>query len=236
LRPTKETDQRVREALPERAPSDRCPSEERWVDLLLGDLEAGQAEALRTHLESCAACAKAAGEAQKFLAVFSDQNVAPARFGARRWALLVAAATVVMVFGVVLTSRRQPVVSLSAVERFAAAIEVPLPEGALADPVESELVYREGDIGGRSASLAGALVPYRERRYAEACAALADHASRYFADRETRYLAAVACVEAGALDRADALLASLAATAGERRDDAHELLVGLRRARSEDGP
>jgi hypothetical protein len=209
-----------------------CPEPERWIELLAGRLDATEAERLRRHLEGCPSCAATARDARQFLVAMGelpDSSVArPAR------PLLVAAAAAVALIGTVVvlktTGERKP--ALDPVAELAAALEVAAPPVTETGSVESELVFRgEGD-SERASSLEAALAPYRKRDFARACAALDLHARHFSGDREARYLGAVACLKGGAVDRAEGMLAALAASPGDRRDDARGLLERLRQARA----
>jgi len=227
-------DELLRQTLRARDERAQCPPEGVWLDLVEGRIEGAEAEALRTHLTACATCAGTARDAHRFAAAFAGAERRSTRPAWLPRALAAAAVLAVAVAALVLLSGRTGTPRSRAVERLAASLDVPAPEPEATAPSDAELAYRGAAPDELAASLDAALAPYRERRYAPACAAPAAHARRFPADRTGRYYAAVACLEAGELERADELLAGLAANAGERRDEAHQLLERLRRARDED--
>jgi hypothetical protein len=216
-----------------------CPEEERWVELLTGRLAAAEEERLRQHLEVCPLCAATARDARLFLVAVGE--LAEGRLGldrrqrVRLLGFAAAVALAVVGTGVLLKTGvgRRP--APDPVARLAASLEVPAPPAVEDGSVADELVFRDGEDGGRASSLAAALVPYRNRDYVLACGALALHGKRFADGREARYLAAVACLKSGEADRADALLSALAAAPGDRRDDARSLLDRLRQARGGPG-
>jgi hypothetical protein len=209
-----------------------CPEAERWIELLRGRLDAAEEELLRQHLEGCPACAATARDAHQFLVALGE--LAPSRRSARRpWALGVAAALALVAVGTAVRLRTAEWRRLAAdpVAALAAELNVPAPPVPEPSSVDSELVFR-GEEDERARSLAAALVPYRQASFTRACTALAAHGGRFPTDREARYLAAVACLKAGDADHADALLAGLSGSAGDRRADAGALLGRLRQARA----
>lgn len=230
-------DRAVRQALADERPRSVCPAEERWVALALGEVAAPEAGALHDHLEACARCATSARDARRFLAAMELLPSSAGRSIARHSLALASAAALVGVGLLVLLdaggrgSERQ---THRAVERLVAELTIAAPAPAARGGVEEELVYRGPGAGERAAALEQALVPYRESRFRDACAGLIEHGRRFPADREGRFFAAVACLEAGDLERADELLAELAASVGDRRDEALALRARLRRAREED--
>jgi len=206
-----------------------CPSEALWVELLQGDLEDTAAEALRAHLVDCPKCATTARDARRFLAAIGPAGRRTRRLSDRR-VLVVAAAGVLVAFGLGFFLVRAERAADAAVERLIAELEVALPQGGAPGSLGSELVFRGG--GGEPGNeRSKALQAYRERRWETACTALDREGRSPPDERELRFFAAVACLKAGELDRADGLLASLAAVEGGRRDAAREMLDELRRAR-----
>ncbi len=237
MRSDRALDQNLRTVLGRGDPGAGCPMAESWIELLQGELPSERAEELRGHLEICSECAGVAAQARRFLIAMGELAERPARGAALRGGLGLAAALAVLAIGLLYLfggERRTP---LGAVERLAAALEVAAPPAPSAATDRAGLIYRgtAGESPG-AAALAGALAPYRERRFADACVALTKHGGEFPEDREARFLAAVACLKAGELDRADTLLASLAAVVGDRQQDARSLLESLRRARREDDP
>jgi hypothetical protein len=229
-------DPELRRLLRDRAPRGErpdCPRAERWIALLSGEVAADEAERLRRHLGECAACAATAADARRFLLAMGGARTAPtlARPGRR---VLGALAATVAIAGVAWLIRDAPWRSApDPIAELLATLEPPAaPEG---EATPGGPVFRGAESSAASRSLAAALEPYRDRRFAAACDALADHGRRFPADREARFLAAVACLEARELDRAEGLLASLAAVAGDRRDDARRLLDRLHAARRDAG-
>ena len=225
-----------------RAPRDAdCPADERWLALVAGELDAGGAEALRQHLEGCASCAATAAEARKFrLAIGarspwspwstrSTWSTADTRRRGIRWAVgfaalvALAAAPWLLRFG-------SPHFEPGAIHELVTALEVS-PPPSRDEPGGSDLVFRAGADSAAARAFAAALGSYRDRRWTAACRTLGEHGQRFPEEREARFLAAVACLKAGELDRSEALLAALAAVAGDRRDDARALLDRLRTAR-----
>ncbi|MEK7315274.1 MAG: hypothetical protein AAB011_03770 [Candidatus Eisenbacteria bacterium] len=211
-------------------PAGPCPPETIWIALLSGELEAPATEALRGHLARCAACVETATDARLFL-----DSVAPPRAhrspAARfRVAGAIAAGLIALVASVLLLQRAPPSPERALAE-LVAALDVPAPAIGPFDAGDSELAYRGGEPGAADRSLASAVLPYRERRWGDACSALAEHGRQFPRQREARYLGAVACLKAGETARAEAMLASLAAVSGERREEARALLERLQRAR-----
>ncbi len=235
MRPDDDLDEALRDVLRATAQkSSECPPEAGWLDLLQGKLEAEPAEALRRHLAECPDCAATARDARRFLAALGEPIGQEARAPGRRW-LALAAAVALMAAGLGLWSARVERRADDPVARLIAELETTVPAGPLAEAGEPDLTYR--GVESDSAQLrAAALKAYRERRWSTACEAL-ERAGRGSSDeRELRFLAAVSCLRAGDLDRADALLASLAAREGDRHEAARELLSRLRRARSAGEP
>jgi TolA-binding protein len=222
--------------LPAAARRQPCPEEERWIELLTGRLDAAEQERLRQHLEECPSCAATARDARQFL-VAMGELADPRRVTQRSRLLVLAAAVALAVVGTAVLLKtgvgRRP--APDPVAELAATLDVAAPAEADAGSVDSELVFRGEGGSERVSSFAAALAPYRSRDYPSACAALALHGRRFPEDREARYLGAVACLKAGKVDRAEALLAALAAAPGDRRDDARSLLGRLRRARGGPG-
>lgn len=224
---------RLREVLvPENARLD-CPPAERWLDLLSGSVEDAEADRLRGHLADCRGCAKVARDARRFLLAMDEPiaRVREHRVLALRWT---AAAAVALGVGSVLLLGLPERTRAGAVARLATDVDIAAPVLSPPGAADQDLVFRGGGVLERIASLDAALVPYRGSAFGAACAALREHARRFPADREGRFFAAVACLEAGELEPADELLASLAVSSGERSDEARELLGRLRRARTED--
>jgi hypothetical protein len=213
-----------------------CPEEERWVELLTGRLDATEEERLRQHLEDCPSCAATARDARQFLVAMGELAESP-RAGRRSLVLGLAAAVVLAVVGTAVLLKsgvgRKP--APDPVAELAASLEVAAPAEPDPGSIDAELTFRGAGDGERARSLAAALGPYRSRDYGTACSALAIHGHRFSQDREARYLGAVACLKAGKVDRAEALLAALAASPGDRRDDARSLLGRLRGARGSPG-
>lgn len=215
-----------------RAPRDAdCPPAERWLALVDGELASAEAEELRRHLEGCAACAALAADAARFLQAMSSPTPLASRLRFKWSAVVAAAAVAVLAVAVGLTWIRVARTAVDPVATFVAGIELPAIPAVGGGMHGDELVYRSAGTGTAQQSLEAALPAYRGREFAAACIALVDHARRFPADREARFLAAVSCLKARELDQAEALLASLAAVAGERRDDARALLERLRAAR-----
>ena len=212
-----------------------CPEEERWVELLTGRLDAAEEEQLRRHLEDCPSCAATARDAGQFL-VAMGELAAPVRARRRSLAVGLAAGVALVVVGTAMLLKtgvgRRP--APDPVAELAASVEVAAPAEPDPGSIDAELTFRGAGDGERARSLAAALAPYRSRDYGSACAALAIHGHRFSEDREARYLGAVACLKAGKVDRAEALLAALAASPGDRHDDARSLLGRVSRAR--EGP
>lgn len=216
----------------ERADAD-CPAAERWLDLLAGRIAGDEAERFRRHLADCSRCTAAALDARRFLIAFEQPIARAAERRPIRWRIAAAAALVAGIVGLLVFFGDEERAPAGAVERVIAELDLPAPDLAGGGASDPDLVYR-GGASERGASLDEALAPYRAHRFGDACIALDEHARRFPADREGRYFAAVACLEAGELERADERLAALAASAGERREEARELLARLRRARAGD--
>lgn len=214
--------------------SSACPPDERWLALSAGELAAEEAETLRRHLGDCAACAGVAADAQRFLRAMDAPRPAAQRVRLQRWVIAAGAAAAAAAVIATAVGLGWPAVSRRApdpVADFVAELEPPALPAAGGDATADELVYRGSESSTAQSSRDAALTPYRVREYAAACRALAEHGQRFPADREARYLGAVACLKAGEVDRGEGALASLAAVAGERREDARALLEGLRSAR-----
>lgn len=232
------SDVELRSLLRRLPPSRDCPPEERWLELAAGELAVGEVEVLRSHLADCAACTAAAADARRFHLAMAPPEPARPRARFRRWAVgAAAAAAAVAVIATAVGLARRPVARAAAdpVAAFVEVLEPPALPASGGDPVADELLYRGDTSPAARHSLAAALTPYRVRDFAAACRTLAAHGERFPADREARYLAAMACLKTGELDRGEALLASLAASAGERRDDARQVLERLQRARRDGG-
>jgi hypothetical protein len=227
------SDRELGEALRAREEHAGCPSEERWLDLLAGRIGGAEADRLRQHLADCSRCTEAARDARRFLIAFEQPIARAAERWPIRWRIAAAAALAAGIVGLLLFFGDRERAPAGAVERLIAEIDLPAHDLAGGGAGEPDLVYR-GGASERGASLDEALAPYRARRFGDACTALDEHARRFPADREGRYFAGVACLEAGELERADERLAALAASAGERREEARELLARLRRARAGD--
>ncbi|MFN7941975.1 MAG: hypothetical protein U0X73_10255 [Thermoanaerobaculia bacterium] len=212
-----------------RADDPDCPREERWIALAAGEAAADEADLLRRHLEGCAACAATAADARRFLLAMGSTRPAPtfARSGRRVLIALAASLAIAGIAWLIGDPRWRP--APDPIAELVATLE--LPAAPESESTAGGVTLRGAEISAASRSLAAALVAYRDRRFAAACDGLADHGRRFPADREARFLAAVSCLEARELDRAEALLASLAAVAGDRRDDSRRLLDRLRAAR-----
>lgn len=215
-----------------RAPREAdCPPAERWLALVAGELHGDESEGLRHHLEGCAACAAVAADASRFLRAMDSPTPLAPRLRFQWQAIVAAAAVAALAVAIGWTWRAVARSAADPVASFVAGLELPAIPAGGGEMHGDGLIYRSTGTSTAQQSLEAALAPFRGREFAAACSALAEHVRRFPADREARFLAAVACVKARELDRAEALLASLAAVAGERRDDARELLERLRAAR-----
>ncbi len=224
----------LREALSTADPRSDCPEEAVWLELVAGRVGGVPAERLREHLAHCADCAAVAGDARRFQIAFEDPGARAASHRRRLLGLSAVAAVLLATLALVFVATRSERPAGQAVERLLAELDLPAPDVAGAGSIDRDLVYRSGDPTERAGSREAALAPYREGRFGDACTALVEHGQRFPGDREGRFFSAVACLEAGQLERADDLLGALAASAGERRDEARELLDRLRRAMAED--
>jgi hypothetical protein len=224
-------DLELRRLLRRSLPISACPADDRWLALVAGELASGEAEELRRHLEGCAACAAVAADASRFLRALDSSRPHAARVRFKWRAIVAAAAVAVVAVAVGLMWRPVTRTAVDPVATFVAGLEPPVIPDVGGEMEGDALVYRSSGTSAAQLSLEAALASYRGRDFATACSALSGHVRRFPADREARFLAAVSCCKARELDRAEALLASLAAVAGERRDDARELLERLRAAR-----
>lgn len=224
----------LRRALRSRTASSACPPETSWLALLSKELTPDDAEMLRRHLGECSRCAAVAADARRFLrAMGGSESGVP---HPRSWwwgigSVAAAAAVVVLAWTAGLLREHGAELAPDATAELVAAIELPAPPAVGEESSPGKLVYRGGVDPESIRSLTAALAPYRGRQFAAACRALAEHGRSFPADREARFLAAVSCLKARELDQSEALLASLAAVAGDRRDDARALLDRLRTAR-----
>ena len=229
-----EVDRELKTMLRSIASRTDCPPEDQWIDLLRGELDEAVSEKLREHLEACPECAATARDARGFLLALNGNVALPRRSARVRSAAWLAAASVILAAGALFWLGRDERPGESAVARWAAALDVPAPDEAEGSSVDSELVYRSGAASQHERGHTVTLAPYRAGRWLEACEALAAHGKDFPQERESRFLAAIACLKAGELARAEALLASLAAVEGERREAARELLERLRELQSRD--
>ncbi len=224
----------LRRTLRSRTAGSACPPETSWLALLSDELTADEGEALRRHLGECSTCAAVAADARRFLLAMDSPRSGPSRSRSWWWAIgsvAAAAAVVAVAWAAGLIGERRARPAPDALAELVASLELPAPPAGGADASPGTLVYRGRVDPDAIRSLEDALAPYRTRQFAEACRALAGHGRSFPADREARYLAAISCLEARELDQAEALLASLAAVAGDRREDARALFDRLRAAR-----
>lgn len=225
----------LRCTLRSRTASSACPPETSWLALLSHALTPEEAEALRRHLGECSTCAAVAADARRFLLAMDAPGSGVSHSRSWWWALgsvAAAAAVAVIAWTAGLLGERGATRSAPVgLAELAASLELPAPPAEGAESSPGTLVYRGRVDPEAIRSLTAALAPYRGRQFADACRALAEHGRSFPEDREARFLAAVSCLEARELDQSEALLASLAAVAGDRRDDARALLDRLRAAR-----